>query len=225
MRLLTRVVAALLLSPVPVSAAPIAQREVLGNGMTLLVAERSAIPIVSVSVYLRAGSAFSPRGAPGAAAPPADLLTRGTARRPGPELDRAIEFVGGSLEADAGKDGVTVSLAVLKKDLALGLDLLAEVLREPAFPEDELKRRVAEVQAALKRSEENPETVAGRALGQALYPGHPYAHPTQGTIESVGKITRAEVLRFHREHYRPDAAAGRGVGGGTREGVRPGPGA
>ena len=128
--------------------------------------------------------------------------------------------MGGSLEADAGKDGVTVSLAVLKKDLALGLDLLAEVLREPAFPEEELTRRVAEVQAALKRSEENPETVAGRALGQALYPGHPYAHPTQGTIESVGKITREQVLRFHREHYRPDAAVVAVVGDVTRDEVR-----
>jgi zinc protease len=220
MRSLTCVVAALLLSAVPVSAAPIAQREVLGNGMTLLVAERSAIPIVSVSVYLRAGSAFDPPGAPGVASLTADLLTRGTARRKGPELDRAIEFVGGSLEADAGKDGVTVSLAVLKKDLALGLDLLAEVLREPAFPEEELTRRVAEVQAALKRSEENPETVAGRALGQALYPGHPYAHPTQGTIESVGKITREQVLRFHREHYRPDAAVVAVVGDVTRDEIR-----
>jgi len=220
MRLLPRVLAALLLIAAPVGAAPIAHREVLGNGMTLLVAERSAIPIVSVSVYLRAGSAFDPPEAPGLASLTADLLTRGTARRSGPELDRAIEFVGGSLEAEAGKDGVTVSLAVLKKDLALGLNLLAEVLREPAFPEDELTRRVAEVQAALKRSEENPEAVAGRELGQALYPGHPYAHPTQGTIASVGTLTRAQVSRFHRDHYRPDAAVVAVVGDVTRDEIR-----
>ncbi|OGK81894.1 MAG: hypothetical protein A2X52_21430 [Candidatus Rokubacteria bacterium GWC2_70_16] len=220
MKALSSLLAALLLAATPAGAAPIAQRELLGNGVTLLVAERSAIPIVSVSVSLRAGSAFDPPDAPGLASLTADLLTRGTARRSGPELDRAIEFVGGGLEADAGKDGVMVSLAVLKKDLALGLDLLAEVLREPAFPEDELKRRVAEVQAALKRSEENPETVAGRELGQLLYPGHPYAHPTPGTVESVGTLTREQVVRFHREHYRPDAAVIAVVGDVTRDEIR-----
>ena len=68
----------------------------------------------------------------------ADMLTRGTARRSGPALDQAIEFVGGSLEADAGRDSATITLSVLKKDLALGLDLLAEVLRQPTFPADEL---------------------------------------------------------------------------------------
>jgi len=112
------------------------------------------------------------------------------------------------------------TLETRREHLDEALRLVAEVLREPAFPEDELKRRVAEVQAALKRSEENPETVAGRALGQALYPGHPYAHPTQGTIESVGKITREQVLRFHREHYRPDAAVVAVVGDVTRDEIR-----
>ncbi|MBI2529420.1 MAG: insulinase family protein [Candidatus Rokubacteria bacterium] len=220
MRRLSSLGAALLLLAAPAGAAPIAHRAVLGNGATLLVAERNAIPIVSVSAYLRAGSAFDPPDAPGLASLTADLLTRGTARRSGPELDRAIEFVGGSLEAGAGKDGVTISLAVLKKDLALGLDLLAEVLREPAFPEDELRRRVAEVQAALKRSEANPEAVAGRDLAQVLYPGHPYACPTPGTVESVGKLTREQVARFHREHYRPDAAVIAVVGDVTRDGIR-----
>jgi zinc protease len=96
---------------------------------------------------------------------------------------------------------------VLKKDLDLGLDLLAEVLLQPAFPDDELKRKVTDIQAAIRRSEENPESVAGRELARLLYPGHPYARPTSGTIESVGALTREEVVRFHRERYRPDATA------------------
>ena len=201
-------------------AAPLAHREVLPNGIRLLVAERPAIAIVVVRVSIRAGSAFDPADAGGLANLTADLLTRGTAGRTAPELDRAIEFVGGSLETDAGRDTATVSLAVLKKDLDLGLDLLAEVLLQPAFPEDELKRKVTDIQAAIRRSEENPESVAGRELARVLYPGHPYARPTSGTVESVGRLTREQVVRFHRERYRPDAAAIAVVGDVTEQGVR-----
>ncbi len=218
-----RPVSSLLLVGVLVSgatAAPLAHREVLPNGIRLLVAERPAIPIVVVRVSIRAGSAFDPPDAGGLANLTADLLTRGTARRTAPELDRAIEFVGGSLETDAGRDTATVSLAVLKKDLDLGLDLLAEVLLQPAFPEDELKRKATDIQAAIRRSEENPESVAGRELARVLYPGHPYARPTSGTVESVGRLTREQVVRFHRERYRPDAAAIAVVGDVTVQGIR-----
>ncbi len=204
----------------PASAAPLAHREVLPNGIRLLVAARPAIPIVVLRVYLRAGSAYDPEDAPGLANLTAELLTRGTAKRTGPELDRAIEFVGGSLEADAGRDGVTVSLAILRKDLDLGLDLLAEILLTPRFPEDELRRKVGEIEGALQRSEENPEVVAGRALARVLYPGHPYGHPITGSIESVRKLTRDQVVQFHRDHYRPDATAIAVVGDVTVDEIR-----
>ncbi|HEX6776280.1 MAG TPA: insulinase family protein, partial [Methylomirabilota bacterium] len=107
---------------IPAAAAPLAHREVLPNGMVLLVAERPAIPIVVVRVYLHAGSVYDPPDAGGLANLTADMLTRGTAKRSGPELDQAIEFVGGSLEGDAGRDGAALSLSVLKKDLKMGLD-------------------------------------------------------------------------------------------------------
>lgn len=194
-----------------------AHRETLPNGLVLLISERPAIPMVVVRAYVRAGSAFDPSGQPGLANLTAGLLTRGTARRSGPQLDEAIEFVGGSLGADAGRDGVTVSLTVLKKDLVLGLDLLAEVLLDPSFPEAELGRKTKEIQAAIRRSEEDPESVAGRALASLLYPGHPYSHPVTGTEASVGKLTREQVVEFYRRHYRPDAAIVTVVGDIKRE--------
>jgi zinc protease len=204
----------------PAGAAPLAHREVLPNGTRLLVAPRPAIPIVVLRVYLRAGSAFDPPDAPGLANLTAELLTRGTAKRTGPELDRAIEFVGGSLEAGAGRDGTTVSLTVLKKDLELGLDLLGEVLLTPTFPGDEVRRKIGEIEGALQQSEEDPEVVAGRALARLIYPGHPYAHPVIGSIDSLRKLTRDQVVRFHREHYRPDAALIAVVGDVTPDGIR-----
>jgi zinc protease len=202
------------------TAAPLAHREVLANGIVLLVAERPAVPIVAVRVFTRAGAALDPPGKAGLANLTGATLTRGTARRSGPELDAAIEFVGGSVEAGAGRDGLTVSVAVLKKDLDLGLELLQEVLLSPAFPEAEVKRKVGQIQAAIKRSEEHPEAVASRALAPLVYDGHPYARPVEGTAASVGALTRDDVVAFHRDHVRPDTAIVAVVGAVTVDEAR-----
>ena len=197
---------ALLTAAAAPAATPLAHREVLPNGMVLLVAERPAIPIVAVRVFMRAGAVMDPADRRGLANLTGALLTRGTAKHTGPEVDSAIEFVGGSLEAGAGRDGMTASLAVLKRDLPLGMDLLAEVVLTPAFPEAEVKRRVARIQAAIKRSEEDPGTVAWRALAPLIYASHPYGFPVEGTVESVGRLTRDDVVDFYRDRVRPDTS-------------------
>jgi zinc protease len=194
-----------LLLAVPAGAAkPIAHREVLPNGIILLVAERPAIPMVVARAFTHAGAVLDPPDRAGLANLTGALLTRGTAKHTGPQLDSAIEFVGGSIAAGAGRDGLTASLAVLKKDVALGLDLLAEVLLTPTFPPDEVKRKSAQIQASIKRSEEDPGAVAGRALAKLVFPNHPYGVPVEGTVESVGKLTRDDVVRFHAANVRPD---------------------
>ncbi|HXH81611.1 MAG TPA: pitrilysin family protein [Candidatus Tectomicrobia bacterium] len=192
------------LAPAPAAAAPLAHREVLPNGIVLLVAERPAVPIVAVRVHLRAGAVLDPPGQAGLANLTGAVLTRGTARRTAAQIDEAIEFVGGSLEAGASRDGLTASLAVVRRDLDLGLDLLAEVVLTPAFPAEEVARRAARIQAAIKRSEEDPGTVASRALGRLVFPQHPYGTPVEGTVESVGRLTRDDVVGFYRQHARPD---------------------
>jgi zinc protease len=206
--------------PVTPGAAPLAHREVLPNGIVLLVAERPAVPIVAVRVFTRAGATLDPPDKAGLASLTGATLTRGTATRTGPELDAAIEFVGGSIEAGAGRDGLTVSVAVLKKDLDLGLTLLREVVLTPAFPEAEVKRKAGEIQAAIKRSEESPETVAARALAPLVYGSHPYARPVEGTVASVGTLTRDDVVAFHRERVRPDTAIVAMVGAVTVDEAR-----
>ena len=198
-------VAFLLFAASPATAAPIAHREVLPNGIVLLVAERPGVPIVAVRVFMRAGAAFEPRDRAGLANLAGVLLTRGTAKHTGPEIDERIEFVGGSLEAGASRDGLTASLAVLKRDAGLGLDLLSEVVRAPTFPDAELKRKAQQIQAAIKRSDEDPNTVAARALARLVFASHPYASPVEGTVESVGKLTRDDVVAFYRAHVRPDS--------------------
>src|SRR2546422_8827973 len=143
--LLLLVALLLTLAPTPAPAAPIAHREVLPNGIVLLVAERPGVPIVAARVLLRAGAAFEPRDKAGLANLTGALLTRGTAKRTGPELDAAIEFVGGSVEAGARRGGPAASLGVLKRDLTLGFDLLSEGVVPPAFSAGELKRQAGQI--------------------------------------------------------------------------------
>ena len=193
------------LAAAPAGAAPLAHREVLPNGIVLLVAERPAVPIVAVRVLTRAGAAFDPDDQAGLANLTASVLTRGTAKRTGPEIDSAIEFVGGSLEAGAGRDSLTAALSVQKKDIALGLDLLSAAVLSPTFPAAEVTRKVAEIRAAIQRSEEDPGTLATRALSRLVYPDHPYGRPVEGTRESVARLTRDDVVKFYARHARPDA--------------------
>jgi zinc protease len=175
---------------------------------------------VAVRVYSRAGAVFDPPQREGLANLTGALLTRGTGKRTGPELDSAIEFVGGSVEAGAGREGMTASLAILKRDLALGLDLLAEVVLTPTFPEAELARRKAQIQAGIKRSEEDPGTVAGRALARLVFDVHPYGRPSEGTVESVGRLTRDDVVKFYGERVRPDTTIVAVVGAVTVDEAR-----
>src|SRR5438093_4964153 len=139
----------------PAGAAPLAHREVLPNGIVLLVAERPAVPIVAVRILMRAGAVYDPSDKAGLANLTGAVLTRGTAKRTGPEIDSGIEFVGGRVEAGAGRDTLSVSTSAQKKDRALGLDLASEVVLTPAFPEAEVTRKVSEIQAAIQRPGED----------------------------------------------------------------------
>lgn len=206
-RVVTRALGALLLTVLgasPVAAGPLAHRERLPNGIVLLVAERPAVPIVAVRVLHRAGAVFDPQDRAGLANLTGALLTRGAGGRSAQEIDAAIEFVGGFLEAGTGRDGLTVSLGVLRRDLGLGLDLLRDVVLAPSFPEAEVRRKVAQIRAGLERAEEDPETVASRTLARLVFGAHPYGRPVPGTRESVARLTRDDVVAFHRAHVRPD---------------------
>jgi zinc protease len=181
-------------------------RFALPNGIVVLVAERPGIPIVIVRASVEAGATLDPRDKAGVANLTALLLTRGSATRPALEVDRAIEFVGGSLESEGGRDASEVVLSVLRKDLGLGLDLLADTLLRPAFPPAEFERKRDEVMASVRRAEEDPEVVADRLLRRLVFDEHPYGRPVTGTDASLQAITRDDVVAFHRAAYRPERA-------------------
>ena len=192
----------------PASAGPLAHREVLPNGMVLLVAERPAIPIVVVRVYLRAGSVYDPADAGGLANLTADLLTRGTAKRTGPELDRAIEFVGGSLEGDAGqgrRDG-----RALRAEEGSGAGPRSP--RRGAAPARPFPRRSSSAAARRSRRPSSARSRIRRPWRAGPWRscstrGTRTAGRSSGTVESVRRLTREQVVAFHRDNYRPDGAS------------------
>jgi zinc protease len=203
------VVAAALLATAPPAPAlgPHATQETLPNGAVLLVSEQRNLPLVLVRVVLDAGSRRDPVGKPGLAHLTADLVTEGTATRSAQQIKDQIDFIGAALGGDAEQDYAMLSLQVLRKDLDVGLDLLADVLLRPALRPDELARRREAVLATLRSQEDDPTTVAQKAFQRALFADTPYGHPVEGTAESVSALTRADVRQFYASHYRPQGAA------------------
>lgn len=196
----------LLLLPILAAAAPLAEREVLDSGLTLLVASRRALPIVTVKVTVQAGSLWEPEGQAGLANLSALLLTRGTATRTAAQIDEAVDFMGASLSSTADRDSSEVDLTLLKKDLPAGLELLADVLIHPAFEEGEIARKVRELRAALRKRQEDPGEVASEAFNELIFGSHPYGRPLEGTDASLAAITRDEIVKFYRDHYTPERA-------------------
>lgn len=185
-------------------AEPLAKRYVFENGLTLLVAEKRALPIVTVQVVIKAGSFVEPQEKAGVANLTASLLVRGTKTRSALEISELIEFVGGSLTSQGGVDMASVGLTVLRKDLDLGLDLLADVLLHPAFEEQEIQRRVKEIVGAIRKKKEEPGEVAEEAFNALLFGDHPYGRPVEGTEETLKGISRKDIQAFYEAYYRPE---------------------
>lgn len=185
-------------------AEPLAKRYVFENGLTLLVAEKRALPIVTVHVVIKAGSLVEPKEKAGLANLVASLLTRGTKTRSAVEISEAIEFVGGSLTSQGGADVASVGLTVLRKDLDLGLNLLTDVLLHPAFEEQEIQRKMKEIVGAIRKKKEEPGEVAEEAFNALVFGDHPYGRPVEGTEETLKGISRKDIQAFYEAYVRPE---------------------
>jgi zinc protease len=134
----------------------------------------------------------------------ARLLTYGTQRRSAVQISDALDFIGASLSAGASDDLVSVSLTVLKKDLATGLELLADILTSSAFPQEEMDRQKQSIIAAIRARDENPGDIAQRRFAAALFPESPYGRPVEGTESSVKSLQQKNVKEFYERYYRPN---------------------
>ena len=116
-------------------------RNVLPNGLIVLHSENHSLPIVMVTLMIKAGQLDEPKDKAGLANLVAELLTEGTKKRRSRDISEEIDFIGASLNASAGGDYMTVTLSVLKKDLDKGFELFSDILLNPAFPQEEIERK------------------------------------------------------------------------------------
>jgi zinc protease len=181
-------------------------REKLPNGLVWLFSEQSGLPLVTLRVLVKAGTLQDPPGKEGLANLTASLLLSGTKKRSATQIAQELDFLGARLGAGGGDDFAEVSLTILKKDLAAGLDLFQDILLHPAFAPQEMRRKVAEIRASLKSDEDEPMVVAARTFNKDLFGAFPYGHPIRGTQAGLAAITPKDLKEFHRRYYRPNNA-------------------
>jgi zinc protease len=186
---------------------PKAASKTLSNGLRVFVVTDHREPAVAARlVLLSAGTVKDSPSMPGVAQMTANLLTQGTEKRSAREIAETIDFVGGTLQASAGRDSTTVTLDVVKKDAGAGMDLMADIVLHPAFAADELERQRQQVLSNLQVQYADPDYLATLVLGRALYGGSGYGLPEEGTPATVKKFKRDDLIKFHDANYGPNQA-------------------
>lgn len=179
-------------------------RQPLGNGMVVLAKENRTTPALTILVGLRAGAFYDPPGLEGAAALVARVLDRGTETRSAADIADDLDGRGASLSVMAGRHQLTVSATCLAEDFEALVELIADVIRRPLFDHREVETRRQDLITAILQDEDDPATVAVDTLLARLYNGHPYGRRRRGTAETVARITRDDLLAFHRGWFTPE---------------------
>ena len=188
-------------------------REVLPNGITVLSRSNFNSPSVVISGFFEAGALFDPDEKLGLAEYTVLSLMRGTKKRSFDEIYNALESVGAGLGLNTGVHKSGFNGRSLAEDLPLLLDLLSEALTMPAFPKAEIEKLRAQLLTGLAIRAEDTADMASMVFDNILFKGHPYSRPEDGFPETIAKIKRDDLVKFHREHYGPRGMVIAVVGG------------
>lgn len=179
-----------------------ATRHVLPNGMVALVQRNPTSPIVTVRGEIRAGAVHESAAQGGLAVFTGAALIRGTAPRSFQQIVATTEALGASVNAGGGMHNSSFSGKALAEDLALILEILADMIQRPTFPAHEVERLRSQFLMSLRESEQETRTQAARAARALLFPPeHPYSRLSSGTIASVQALTRADLAEFQRLYH------------------------
>jgi zinc protease len=198
---------------------PVAEHAKLNSGLALYVLRRPG-GVAQLSIVSRHGAGSVPPGKSGLAALTARMLTEGTKTKSSQELAEATEALGSSLGDDAGRDYTTVELTTLREDLARGLELLAEVVKTPAFRKEELERVRGEWLDGLVAERQQPARIAS-LVGLRVLLGNDYGAPVGGSVPDVKRLTVQDLIEFHRRAFAPQNLALVVAGEATLAEVRP----
>ncbi len=176
----------------------------LGNGLQVVAVLHHEQPAVSVRLLIRAGAAQDPKTKSGVAALTAALLDQGTTTKSAFQIADTIDSIGGVLGTGAGSDLSSVNVVVMKDSFGVAMDLLADIVRSPAFAEEEIERQRQQVLSSLQVSAGDPDYLASVVFDRLVYGFHPYGLPNSGTAESLASLTRADFQEFHKRYFVPN---------------------
>ncbi|KFC67841.1 pitrilysin family protein [Massilia sp. LC238] len=194
--------------PAPRFTLPQGESFKLPNGLTVIHHYKPGLPLVAAQLVVRSGSAENPADVPGLAGFTAQMLEEGTATRSAPQIADEIAQLGAFLDTGTGHDASMVSLLSLRANFAPALDIMADIVLRPAFPNAEVERQRADRIGELIQQRDDPESVAAVAAAGTLYgSGHPKGYGQLGTEPAIRAVTRDDLVDFWRRHYVPGNAA------------------
>ncbi len=178
----------------------------LPNGLRVIVARSSDLPLVTASLTVKVGAWADPAGLSGATSMTAGMLTEGTRSRSAQEIARQIEALGATLSSGAALESSAVSLSAMPGALPAAMAVMADVVRNPAFADEELDRQRQLSLDSLSVDYEEPGSLAGYASAPVVFGGTAFGHVAGGTPGSLPKLTVANLRAIHTTYYRPDNA-------------------
>jgi len=178
----------------------------LANGLRVIVVERSQVPLATAQLLIKSGGEVDPANLPGVTDMTASLLTRGTKTRSATQIAEAIEALGGFINSGGGWDSSSVSTSVMSSRISPAMNILSDVVRNPAFTQEEIDRLRRQYLNNLKVALGQPGSIARFVAARVVYRDAPYGHPLSGTPESLPLIKRDDIVRLHDMFYRPDNA-------------------
>ena len=179
----------------------------LANGLQVIVLERPKLPTIDFELWIKTGALADPKELPGLAEFTADMLHEGTARRTSAQLAGDVDDIGATLSASAafGSSVSEVSASGFVEDADRILELMSDTVLHPTFPADELDKYRKRQLADLEAERSSPSFLAREKLHQVIYREFPAA-VVSATPESVNRVTREDLQRFHDRYYMPDNA-------------------
>lgn len=210
--------------PAPQVNFPDFQRTTLASGLKVILAERHAIPQIRLNLVLDAGYATDQSGLPGTASLAMNMLDEGTSRRSSLQISEELALLGARLNTGSNLDTSFVSMSTLKDKLDAALDIYADVILNPIFPETDFKRLQKLQIAKIQQEKSSPFAMALRVIPKLIYGGgHAYSNPFTGSgyESSVAKLTRQDLVNFQQSWIKPNNATLVIVGDTTMDEIKP----
>ena len=177
-------------------------KQVLPNGITLILSPNPELPLTNVRVLIRGGADADPIGKGGLAAITSELIRRGTATRTAAVISESLDAMGATLVTRADRSAIAVNLECLSKDTSAALDILSDIILRPTFPAEEVIKALTQALDSARAIKDNPQMITGSYFNGFFYPpGHPYRQRPEGDEVSLAKLDRDAVVAFHRRQF------------------------